>query len=88
VAITFGGSGGLVDSRATVTRGLKSWHSFFLSLAAMRSAMGLVHWKHALETVYSVYYVGVAAGAMCCCEAICVLLVHSLSLFSLVHADA
>jgi len=35
----------LVPSRATVTRGVKSEHSLFLSLTAMRTGMGFMHWK-------------------------------------------
>ncbi|MFN0104359.1 MAG: hypothetical protein ACKV2U_20010 [Bryobacteraceae bacterium] len=49
-AITLGGAGGAVDSRATVTRELKSEHSLRLSLAAMRSVTGLAHWKCAEES--------------------------------------
>ena len=35
----------LVPSRATVTRGVKSEQSLFLSLTAMRTGIGFMHWK-------------------------------------------
>jgi hypothetical protein len=35
----------VTPSRATVTRGENNWHSFALSLTAIRAGIGFWHWK-------------------------------------------
>jgi len=41
----WGADAPFVPSRATVTRGVKSGHSLFLSFTAMRTGIGFMHWK-------------------------------------------
>src|ERR1039457_7421987 len=56
----------LVPSRATVTRGINELHSLTLSFMAMRTGMGLRHWKrmdgskleHCLQQCSSALHLG------------------------------
>jgi len=58
----------LVPSRATVTRGINELHSLTLSFMAMRTGMGLRHWKRMdgskLEHMLAAVQLGVALGAV------------------------